>query len=151
RVVQRLPRIGAQSEFPFNYYQTLHDHATTLASVFGEIGSNFHFAMTEPAPAEQIIVDAVTPEFFDALGVPALYGRTLTRQDGDENSGLSPVVLSYGFWRRRFEGGSGCGGGPDVRVAGIPRRDCGCHAARFQWTDARHRSGYPHSMARPSA
>jgi predicted permease len=104
RVVQRLPKIGAQSAFPYAYYQTLRDHSSTLASVFGDTAGYFHFAMTEPSPAEQVIVDAVTPEFFEALGVPAVYGRTLTPDDEGADSGLPPVVLSYGFWKRRFAG-----------------------------------------------
>jgi predicted permease len=44
----------------------------------------------------------VTPEFFETLGVPAMYGRTLTREDAKEAPGAPPAVLSYSFWRRRF-------------------------------------------------
>ena len=43
-----------------------------------------------------------TPEFFEVLGDPALFGRTLTEDDAKSNPGTPPAVLSYGFWRRRF-------------------------------------------------
>jgi putative ABC transport system permease protein len=43
---------------------------------------------------------------FDALGVPAILGRTFT--DGDDRRGGGPdgpvAVISYGFWQRRFGG-----------------------------------------------
>jgi predicted permease len=104
RVVQRLPKTGPRDDFPFDYYQALRDHSTTLASVFAETPSSFRFPMTDPAPAEEISARAVTPEYFTALNVGALYGRVLTPYDEQDNSGDPPAVLSYGFWRRRFDG-----------------------------------------------
>src|SRR5580658_6526333 len=80
RMVQRLPKIGTQSNFPLQYYEALRDHSTTLAAVFAET-TDYPYAMSDPLPAEQILVHMVTPEFFDALGVPALYGRVLTPED----------------------------------------------------------------------
>ncbi len=47
---------------------------------------------------------AVTDEFFDTLGVRALYGRTLKADDATRHFDAPPAVLSYGFWRRRFRG-----------------------------------------------
>ena len=112
RMVQRRPRMGTVSSFPLAYYDALRDHSTTLASVFGETGSYRRFAMTDPTPTEEIIVHAVTPEFFDALGVYALRGRVLTAADEKEDYDTPPAVLSYGFWRRRFDG--------DPQVMGKP-------------------------------
>ena len=103
RIVQHLPRIGAYSSFDYAYYEALRDHATTLESVFGQYGEFARFALTEPLPAEQVTATLVTPEFFDALGVQALYGRALTAADA-KDSGTVPAVLSYGFWQRRFHG-----------------------------------------------
>ncbi len=119
RMVQRLPKIGTRSNFPLQYYEALRDHSTTLAAVFGET-DDYAYTMSEPAPAEEILVHVVTPEFFDALGVPALYGRALTPEDGKDNAGTPPAVLSYGFWRRRFNG--------DPRVMG---RTLTLHGAKF--------------------
>src|SRR5262249_27637016 len=60
-------------------------------------------AMNEPAPSEVVQVGLTTPEFFDALGVAALHGRTLSTADANESGDDLPAVLSYAFWRRRFE------------------------------------------------
>src|SRR6267378_3350409 len=102
RVVQRIPRIGTSSSFHYSFYQALREHSTTLAAVFGE--APIDVAMNRPLPAEQVRIHMVTPEFFEVLGVPALYGRALTSDDAKSNSGTPPAVLSYGFWRRRFNG-----------------------------------------------
>ncbi len=120
RIVQRLPKIGTQSSFPLKYFEALRDHSTTLAAVFGET-SDDPLAMSDPLPAEQILMHMVTPEFFTALGMsgPCTY-RVLTPEDGTDNAGMPPAVLSYGFWRRRFEG--------DPRVMG---RTLTLHGTKF--------------------
>ena len=100
RMVQRIPRIGTSSTFHYSFYQALREHSTTLSAVFGE--APIDVVMNQPAPAEQVRVHMATPEFFDVLGVPALFGRTLTEDDATATPEAPPAVLSYGFWRRRF-------------------------------------------------
>jgi predicted permease len=102
RVVQRIPRIGTSSSFHYSFYRALRERSTSLVAVFGE--TPIDAVMSQPAPAEQIRVHLATPEFFDVLGVPALLGRTLTSADAKPDAGTPPAVLSYGFWRRRFNG-----------------------------------------------
>ena len=51
--------------------------------------------VAEPIPAQ-----AVTARFFDVLGVTPIAGRTF--RDDDEGPTSDVVVLSEGFWRRRF-------------------------------------------------
>ena len=106
RIVQRRVRLGTTGAFPYRWYEVLRDHATLFASVFAEpaFDMDFRFAMTAPGPAAQISVSLVTPEFFDGLGAPALYGRTLQRENFGPRSHLPPAVLSYGFWKSRFRG-----------------------------------------------
>jgi predicted permease len=93
-MVQHLPKIPARSNFAYAYYQALRDHATTLQYVFGEADDVNHLRMSEPA-SEEISVNAVTPEFFKALGAKPYWGRTLTADDDG-------AVLSYQFWRGHF-------------------------------------------------
>jgi predicted permease len=100
RLVQTVPRIGVTSNFLHEVYDALKLHASTLSAVFGD--AEWPVAMDDPKPAEQVRVHVVTPEFFDELGVAALYGRTLTADDAKEDAGAPPAVLSYGFWQRRF-------------------------------------------------
>jgi predicted permease len=102
RMVQRIPRIGISSTFHHSVYRAVREHSTTLSAVFGE--APIDVAMNQPVPAEQLRVHMATPEFFEVLGVRALVGRTLTEDDAEANPGTPPAVLSYGFWRRRFNG-----------------------------------------------
>ncbi len=105
RIVQKTPQLGTRSSFSYIFYENLRDHSTTLPVVFGE--QEWISAMNEPPPAEELRLGLVTPEFFEALGVPALYGRTLTHEDAKEDPGPAPVVLSYPFWRRRWNADPG--------------------------------------------
>jgi len=102
RLIQTVPRIGVTSIFTHDVYEALKHHADTLSTVFGD--AEWPVAMDDPKPAEQVRVHVVTPEFFEALGVPALYGRTLSENDAKPDPGAPPAVLSYGFWQRRFAG-----------------------------------------------
>jgi putative ABC transport system permease protein len=103
RLVYYVSKIGSRSSFPLAYFRALRDRARSFESVFGQVGG-YHFAVSEPGPAEEITLEAVIPGFFDALGVQALYGRVLTPSDGTEEPGAPPAVLSYSFWTRRFAG-----------------------------------------------
>jgi predicted permease len=100
RMVQHIPRIGTSSTFHYSFYQALRDRSTTLSAIFGE--APIDVAMSQPTPAEQVRIHMATPEFFQVLGIPALAGRTLTADDAKVNSATPPAVLSYDFWRRRF-------------------------------------------------
>jgi predicted permease len=101
-LVQDIPRIGHRGAFAYSFYRTLLEHSTTLSTAFGE--EEMEDTMESPAPAEEVRVHLVTPEFFDALNASAMVGRTLTPADAAESAGALPAVLSYGFWRRRFDG-----------------------------------------------
>jgi predicted permease len=93
--------LGTRSNFPHFYYRSLRSRAKSLAP-FGETWFPRSFIMTRPAPAEEIAVDAVTADYFQELGVPALYGRTLGPGDAHPPSGATPAILSYAFWHQRF-------------------------------------------------
>jgi predicted permease len=106
RFVQSFPRVGFDSQIPSPVYRALRDRSTTLSAVFGEHEEDVPMTDTkpEPGPAERVRVHLVTPDFFDALGVHAVFGRTLTVDDATDNPGDPPAVLSYAFWQRRFNG-----------------------------------------------
>ena len=79
-------------------------------------------------PAERLFELRTTGNFFALFGVPPLLGRTFT--DADDQSGAEPVVvLSYGFWQRRFNGDASMVGrtmrldGRETTVIGIMPRD----------------------------
>ena len=59
--------------------------------------------VTGLAQPEQVSVVLVTDGVLEALAVPPLAGRELTAADQAPN-GAKNVVLSYGYWQRRFGG-----------------------------------------------
>lgn len=116
RLVQRMPRQGNVSEIPLPAYDALRDRSTTLSAVFGE--REERLPLTDP-PSELVAIHLSTPNFFDALGVHAALGRTLTAADGVEAPGDPPAVLSYAFWQRRFLGDPQAIG-KTIRIKGNP-------------------------------
>jgi putative ABC transport system permease protein len=79
--------------------------------------------------AEQIPKAYVTGGFFDVLGVPALYGRTLGTGD-DPLGSPDVVVLSHDLWVRRF-GGDPSVVGQTMTLDGAPYRIVGVMPASF--------------------
>ncbi len=54
--------------------------------------------------SERVFVELVSGNYFHVLGVNATLGRTLGPEDDRTPSGHPVVVLSHGFWQRRFGG-----------------------------------------------
>ena len=69
---------------------------TAIAAVVGGSGS----IVGDDGVAEQVPSQAVTSRFFDVLGVRPIAGRTF--RNDDDRPAPDVVVLSEGFWRRRF-------------------------------------------------
>ena len=73
-------------------------------SAFDEIApylAPWNFDLTGEGPPEQLTGAVVGPEYFRALGVRPLLGRTITPAD-DRRGGERVAVISEGFWRRRL-------------------------------------------------
>lgn len=64
-------------------------------------------SITGLAQPEQVDTAQISSGVLETLNVPALHGQWLTAADQDTH-GLGRVMLSYGYWQRRF------GGDPDV-------------------------------------
>ena len=56
---------------------------------------------------ERVYGLAVTPLFFDTLGVRPALGRLFVPEDGVAEGAPRPVILSHGLWHRRFGGDPG--------------------------------------------
>ncbi len=54
--------------------------------------------------AERARGELVSGNYFEVLGVGSAIGRTLTPDDDKVKGGEPYVVLSYGYWQRRFGG-----------------------------------------------
>lgn len=74
--------------------------------------------LTGVGEPEQIPAVGVSGEFFQALGTPALLGRTLLPEDDDKGK-RATVLLSHSFWQSRFGGDRGIVG-RTVHLDGVP-------------------------------
>jgi predicted permease len=84
--------------------------------------------------SERVFAELVSGHYFRLLGVPAVVGRTLGPED-DRTPGAHPVVvLSHGFWQRRF-GGNPAVLNQDIRINGHAMTIVGVAAPRFVGVD----------------
>ena len=74
--------------------------------------------LTGGSDAEQIAAGQVSADFFRLFGAPVIAGRTFSA-DEDRPNGGHVVVLSEGFWKRRFGGDPGVLGRP-LSIDGDP-------------------------------
>ncbi|HEV3470215.1 MAG TPA: ABC transporter permease [Pyrinomonadaceae bacterium] len=93
--------------------------------------------LTGVGDPEEVSVQLASPELFRVLGVEPMLGRGMT-QEG-ERPAAPEVVLSHGFWQRRF------GGDPSVVGRGLTLNGMACTVVGvmppgFQW-HIRQRSG----------
>jgi predicted permease len=90
-------------------------------------------------PAEQVRVQYVSANFFQALGAPPVYGRPF-RDDDDRVGGEPVVVVSHRFWITQLGGRSNVLDGT-VRVNTVAARIVGVAPPRFfglragEWPD----------------
>ncbi len=73
--------------------------ATSLAGVTGY--SNVRLGLIGSGDAEEIAGARITPNHFSVLRVPPFLGRTFTEDEGVPDQD-DVVILSHGFWQRRF-------------------------------------------------
>jgi predicted permease len=82
-------------------YLEYRDHNRTLAGLAAfQLAS---VSLRSGGAPEHVYGMAVSGNYFDLLGVGAARGRAITRED-DRTGAPGVVVLSDGFWRRRFGG-----------------------------------------------
>ncbi|HKQ07295.1 MAG TPA: ABC transporter permease, partial [Blastocatellia bacterium] len=93
--------------------------------------------LTGAGEPEEVAVQFATPDLFKVLGVEPLHGRVLVEEDG--NQGTAGVVLSYGFWKRRFGGDPGLVG-KSITLNGNPFTVVGVMPPSFHW-HIKQRSG----------
>ena len=75
--------------------------STAFSKVAAATLDLMQFTVTGAHDAERVHAQAVTPSYFDVLGITPVIGRTLTP---DSSTPPTEVMLSYGYWQRRFGG-----------------------------------------------
>ena len=100
-----------------------------LTSLSGLAGiSHLSFNLTDGIQAERVAGASVSSNFFDVLGVRALLGDPFHSGRAADRA----VVLSYGFWVRRF-GGDRAAIGRSLTLNGRERIVVAVMPAEFEW------------------
>ncbi len=88
------------SEMPYASLKFYGDHAKTLSAVMGVMGIP---PLQVDQDVEPVHASFVTPNYFSELGTIPAAGRLLdVSRDGDATDAPA-VVISYGYWQRRFD------------------------------------------------
>ncbi|MBM3879369.1 MAG: ABC transporter permease [Verrucomicrobia bacterium] len=83
----------------------LRDYAGLTNTFAGIVGSQITPACLSVGGQPQWVYGQIaTANFFDALGVKPILGRTFVAEEDLRPGGAPVLVLSEGFWRRRFGG-----------------------------------------------
>jgi predicted permease len=104
-----LMRASSEGDFAgeFSYSYPLFQQFSKTAAPWGEV-----FATEVVGPRkfglkgvsdERVAGEAVSGNFFSVLNVGPIVGRVLEPQDDNVLGGNHVAVLSYGFWKRRFQ------------------------------------------------
>jgi len=88
------------TSFPYPFYRELRDHGTFFAGVICQDGMNASMGIN--GSTERVSGELVSGNYFEVLGVKPYIGRLLTQEDDRVAGGHPVLVMSYGFWQRRF-------------------------------------------------
>ncbi|HEY4355323.1 MAG TPA: ABC transporter permease [Acidobacteriaceae bacterium] len=110
---------------PSNYFID-REQATTLEDI--AVYDNDSVSVTGTGQPENVRALQISSGMLPILGVKPLLGRVFTRQD-DTSGAAATVLLSYGYWQRKFGGNSQVVGrtltldGKPVEVVGVLPQD----------------------------
>lgn len=99
-----LQRRSAEINNPQMPYPTVafyREHSKTLQAVMAVMGAPVMEFENDAEPISDIFVSS---NYFSELGIPAAQGRLLDPTRDEAADAPPVVVLSYGFWQRRFGG-----------------------------------------------
>ena len=97
-------------------------HNLTLTQLSAEGGS-----------PERTLFTVVSGNYFDVLGLEAVVGRTFSPEEREQMGAGNVIVLSHGFWQRRFAGDPNVAGTP-VKLSGKPFTIIGVAPESFHGT-----------------
>lgn len=112
-------------------YFTFSDHNRAFESL--GVWTTQNSNVTGIAQPEEVQTALVSGGVLEALAVPPLLGRWFSQADQDPH-GSRTVILSYGYWQRRF-GGNRSVIGRVMQVDSLPRQIVGVMPRGFQMVD----------------
>lgn len=110
----RLVSLWPEKRWAVQMIADVRERVKSYESISGSTTS--WYTLLGDGPAEPVQVSFATPAHFDVLGTRAMLGSTFIAGDATNERG-AVVVLSHGFWQRRFGGDPGVVG-RRIRLAG---------------------------------
>ncbi|HVI71193.1 MAG TPA: ABC transporter permease, partial [Pyrinomonadaceae bacterium] len=99
--------LQVKTSFPYQTYQHMRAEPGPLSDLFAF--GNVSFNLSADGQADVANGQAVSGNYYTALGVQPALGRLLT--DEDDKANATPVaVLSHRYWQKRFNGDPGIAG-----------------------------------------
>ena len=99
--------LQVKTSFPYQAYQRMREQPGPLSDLFAFGSMNFN--LSADGQADFASGQAVSGNYYTALGVQPATGRLLT--DEDDKANATPVaVLSHRYWQKRFNGDPGIAG-----------------------------------------
>ena len=148
-VVHEAPGLGIQELFasPAIYFG-YRDHSRTFESVGLWDWDSSPATVSGSGEPQSVPSVEVTHEVLRILGADPILGRTFTADD-DRPGSAPTVILSYGYWQRRFGGASPLG--QALVVDGIPREVIGVLPQSFRFFEYPAEVVYPLQLERSDA
>ncbi len=138
---------NGESSFSEDVFEKLRDRHQAVAELMAYVPIGFNkVALRYGKLPEEAAIDMVSGNFFSGLGVSTVCGRPLSMRDEKEHAAV--VVLSYGYWKRRFAG-SCSAVGEIVYVKSLPFTVVGVAAQRFYGVESKPTDAWIPLQRRP--
>jgi len=122
--------IRHMTSFAYQSYQRMREQPGVMSDIFAF--ASVPVTVNADGQPESATGQAVTGNYFSALGVQPATGRLLT--DDDDRAGATPVaVLSHRYWQKRF-GGDAAVVGKQINLNNLPVTVVGVSAKGFDGT-----------------
>jgi putative ABC transport system permease protein len=104
QVANHEPRVNGNRSVSYPDFEDWRAQAGSFDGMAAKGGVRLVFTGTD-ASAESLVGEYVSPDYFGLFGVAPLLGRTFLPEETATNTGVRAViVLSEGYWQRRFGG-----------------------------------------------
>jgi len=124
-------RGNIQYAFSYHEYRYIGEHTSALRDLVA--ASWLEQVWDRSSDEQSVAAQFVSPNYFDVLGVRAAAGRLFNVRSLNDESDESVVVISHGFWRRRFDESSAAVGS-SLTLNGIRVTIIGVAPAEFVGT-----------------
>jgi predicted permease len=111
----------SDGSFTYSEFQVLAQRATALKSVVA-VGRRGNIMPRSDGTTALLLTNVVSSNFFDALGVRPILGRSFSAADSARLHTHPGVILGYSFWQREFAGNPNIVGQQITLLHGKDRR-----------------------------